>query len=737
MTEEEKIVSSDRSSSLSSSGTSGYFQDVIEQQAETSSRDRQRLIEQLVEMSPGLFYLYDAIEQRYVYINGRSLEFLGYTPETILAMGSDFLRHVMYPADLARMVAHYEHLNTLPEGSFAEIEYRMRHSNGKWRWFSSRDRIFCRTSIGQLHQVLGTAQEITDRKQVEEALETNLAQLEAVINSMTEGLVVCDSVGNILMFNPAALTMHGFGSIEEVRQPLHRFADLFELRELDGQLLEIGDWPLSRALAGETFTKRRIRLHRKDTDQHWVVQYSGTTVRNKADDVVLGILTITDITSQYEADQVLQASAERLSLALAVSRMGDWSWDIPTDRVTFSEQAAEIFAIPPGASMTWTEMHNLLDAEDRDRTQLAIERAIAEHSDYDIEYRVVHPNGILRWVVVKGRAHYDTNGKPLGMLGVVQDVTERQHAEAEREHLLKGERTARKAAEVASRVKDEFLAVLSHELRTPLNPILGWARLLRTHQFDKQMVDRALETIERNAKLQTELIEDLLDISRILQGNMVLDVGVVHLVSVIETALNTVRLAADAKGIDLSFEMADLPVNESLPGTEEVFATAQLPTHLPSPIAYQRFQVSGDAARLQQILWNLLSNAIKFTPTGGRVEVRLERVEEAEAGTEGLLSVPHSAAPHLNLKTQNFSPLPTPYAQIIVTDTGKGIRPEFLPYVFEYFRQEDSKTTRSFGGLGLGLAIVRHLTELHGGTVTVASQGENLGATFTVRLPLL
>ncbi|HEY9668243.1 MAG TPA: GAF domain-containing protein, partial [Coleofasciculaceae cyanobacterium] len=245
-----------------------------------------------------------------------------------------------------------------------------------------------------------------------------------------------------------------------------------------------------------------------------------------------------------------------------------------------------------------------------------------------------------------------------------------------RARLYEAEQRARADAEAANRIKDEFLAVLSHELRSPLNPILGWTKLLRSRKLDEKATERALETIERNAKVQTQLIEDLLDVSRILQGKLVLNVCPVNLATIIEAALETVRLAAQAKDI-------------------------QIQTVLDADVG----RVSGDPNRLQQVLWNLLSNAVKFTPTGGRVEVALEQV-----GT---------------------------YAQIQVKDTGKGINPKFLPHVFEYFRQENSTTTRQFGGLGLGLAIVRYLTELHGGSVFAESLGEGLGATFTVRLPLI
>ncbi|BAZ50685.1 two-component hybrid sensor and regulator [Nostoc sp. NIES-4103] len=267
-----------------------------------------------------------------------------------------------------------------------------------------------------------------------------------------------------------------------------------------------------------------------------------------------------------------------------------------------------------------------------------------------------------------------------------------------RAQLYEAEQTARTQAETANRIKDEFLAILSHELRTPLNPILGWSKLLRTRNFDEAARVMALETIERNAKLQTQLIDDLLDVSRILRGKLRLNIGSVNLITTIAAALETVRLAAEAKSI-------------------------QIHTVLANDIG----QVIGDGDRLQQVIWNLLSNAVKFTPPKGRIEVKLSVV----SGQWSVVSGQQQPT------TDNQQLTTDKYAQIQVIDTGKGISPEFLPHVFDYFRQADAKTTRVFGGLGLGLAIVRHLVELHGGIVQAESLGEGKGATFTVKLPLL
>ncbi|MEH2371629.1 hybrid sensor histidine kinase/response regulator [Nostoc sp.] len=261
------------------------------------------------------------------------------------------------------------------------------------------------------------------------------------------------------------------------------------------------------------------------------------------------------------------------------------------------------------------------------------------------------------------------NGLLVRAWGTQRDITERKQAEQEREQ------AARADAETANRIKDEFLATLSHELRTPLNAIMGWTQLLRSRKLNETTTVRALETIERNSKSLTQLIEDILDVSRIIRGTLHLNIHQVKLVPLVEAAIDTVRPAAQAKEISIKCQF-----------NPEVGV------------------IIGDAKRLQQVVWNLLSNAVKFTPKGGRVDVQLQRIES--------------------------------HVQIRVSDTGAGIAAEFLSHVFERFCQADSSSTRSHGGLGLGLAIVRHLVELHGGTVSAESPGIGQGATFIVNLPM-
>jgi PAS domain S-box-containing protein len=282
----------------------------------------------------------------------------------------------------------------------------------------------------------------------------------------------------------------------------------------------------------------------------------------------------------------------------------------------------------------------------------------------------------------KSQHPIDDSGAPIrdanGMRGVVlvfRDVTERKAIEVERESLLLSERAARTEAERAGRMKDEFLATLSHELRTPLNAILGYATLLQMGGHGDDEVQEAVTTIAKNARLQAQLIEDLLDMNRIISGKIRLEVQMVELGAVIDAALETVRHSADAKGLRIR--------------------------RIIDPFAGP---VRGDPNRLQQIVWNLLSNAVKFTPKGGQIQVSLERANS--------------------------------HIEITVTDTGQGVTPEFLPHVFDRFRQADSTSTRHYGGLGLGLSIVKQLVELHGGTVRVKSPGVDLGASFVVSIPL-
>jgi len=317
---------------------------------------------------------------------------------------------------------------------------------------------------------------------------------------------------------------------------------------------------------------------------------------------------------------------------------------------------------------------NFIHPESQEIAQERIQKLKTGKSAPFIEEKFVRLDGSVVDVEVAAFP-FLYSGKPAAQV-VARDISLRKQAEKERAELLAREQAARAEAESANRSKDEFLAIVSHELRSPLNAMLGWARLLRTRKFDAVTMERALETIERNGQAQLQLLEDLLDISRIIRGKIYLNVCTVDILSVITAAIETVQLAADTKSIEL------LSVVE----------------------ASSSILVTGDFARLQQVIWNLLSNAIKFTPKGGRIAVQSQLIDSI--------------------------------VRISVSDTGKGINADFLPFVFDRFRQADSTSSRGHGGLGLGLAIVRQLVELHHGTVYVTSTGEGQGTTFTVELPL-
>src|SRR5215217_3923080 len=310
-----------------------------------------------------------------------------------------------------------------------------------------------------------------------------------------------------------------------------------------------------------------------------------------------------------------------------------------------------------------------------EQTFRKIFKEIAESGDYSGETICRTKSGEERNIELSVFTMRSGLGEPLCYVSIKRDITPRKRAEERVAQLLVRERTARADAEKANRLKDEFLATLSHELRTPLNAVIGWSRILKAGRLDNESSVHAIEVIERNAWAQKQIIEDILDVSRVITGKLQLHLGPVDLISVVNAALDAVRPALEAKDIRVETQF-----HEGLK------------------------VIAGDVDRLQQVVWNLLSNASKFTPVGGTVGVRISQDET--------------------------------YVQIQVRDTGPGIAADFLPHVFERFRQADGSTTRTHGGLGLGLAIVRHLVELHGGMIAAENLKPGSGAVFTVKLPL-
>src|SRR5215813_10656369 len=390
-------------------------------------------------------------------------------------------------------------------------------------------------------------------------------------------------------------------------------------------------------------------------------------------------VVVSDVNARKRAEVALRQQREWLQVTL--SSIGDAV--IATDTngdVTFLNPVAQSLTgwkQEEAQGQSLRKVFNIMNEQTRETVENPALRAIQEGLIVGLANHtvLVAKDGTEMPIDDSGAPIKGAEGKVIGAVLIFRDITERRLAEEERSTLLASERAAREKVEAASRSKDEFVAMISHEIRSPLNSILGWAQMLRRGKFDQAETERATEIIERNARAQSQLIEDLLDISRVITGKLTLNVRSVELAQIIEAAMDSIRPAAEAKSIQLRARLESRG----------------------SP-------VSGDPNRLQQIVWNLLSNAVKFTPRHGRVDVSLRRVDS-----------------HL---------------QITVSDSGAGISPEFLPFVFDRFSQANTTSERKYGGLGLGLAIVRHLVELHGGTVRADSPGEGKGATFTVTLPV-
>ncbi|NEU80648.1 PAS domain-containing protein, partial [Nostoc sp. UIC 10630] len=514
---------------------------------------------------------------------------------------------------------------------------------------------------------VATWRDITTRQQTEEALRQSEEFKNRILDSSSDCIKVLSLDGRLLYMNTGGLCLMEIND-------LNSYLNNEWLCFWEGSYRQQAEEALAATKTGKVSIFSGYCPTVKGTPKWWEVVVS--PILDASGQLERILLISRDISDRKKIELLLQESEARLKLAYKATQSGLWDWDIIHNSAHVSEEYVNLFGLDPTTKeITYELWLSLLHPDDRTSANETVSRTIQQQEEYyEDDFRTIHPDGI-RWLAARGQVFYDAVGNAVRMVGNVQDITDRKQAEIQRDRLFQLEQAARAEAERANRIKDEFLAVLSHELRSPLNPILGWTKLLQTRKFSETKTAEALATIERNAKLQTQLIDDLLDVAKILRGKLTIDAVPVNLAFIIESAIDTVTTAAIAKSISLH------------------------------PVLPNIGQVSGDSNRLQQIVWNLLSNAIKFTPKGGRVEIRLEQVDEQ--------------------------------AQIIVRDTGKGINLEFLPYIFESFRQEDVSITRKYGGLGLGLAIVRQLVEAHGGTIMADSPGVGLGATFTVQLPLL
>lgn len=575
----------------------------------------------------------------------------------------------LHPEDqpkLEKIVA--EALDPAGSGNY-DAEFRtIGLQDGVERWLAAKGQVYFAPDRSP-RRFIGTILNITERKRAEQAIRESEERLLMALEGSSGGLWDWNFVTHEDYLSPQWLAMLGYGP-----------DDLPQQRATWEQLIHPEDKPrvleqLQAHLRDSSVPyKFEYRLRTKDGQWKWIANYGKVVVRDAQGQPVRMSGIHHDVSDRKLIEENLRQSENRYrTLANAVSQLM-WVND-PQGNIEFYNQQWQLYTGIDDLELGIGLWAQVIHPEDLENTARVREQAIATASDYEIECRLKRHDQTYRWHLARVVPLKDERGRVVSWFGTATDIHDRKCVAAEREQLLMREKAAREEAERANRIKDEFLAILSHELRSPLNPILGWSKLLQTRQFEPERTQQALATIERNAKLQTQLIDDLLDIAKILRGKLRLENSTVAVDSAIEAAIETVKTAAAAKAIALKAEIVD------------------------------EVKIWGDVGRLQQIIWNLLSNAIKFTPEGGQVDIRLQQVNHQ--------------------------------AQIQVKDTGKGINPNFLPHIFKSFHQEDLSITRKHGGLGLGLAIVRYLVEAHGGTITADSPGEGQGATFTVEFPLL
>ena len=512
------------------------------------------------------------------------------------------------------------------------------------------------------------------RSRQEESLRLSEERFRLLVESVRDyAIFMLDPEGHVLSWNAGAERIKGYAPSEIIGQHFSRFYPP-----------EAGDFPaheLRVAAAEGCFEDEGWRV-RKDGSRFWANVV--ITALHGRDKRLIGFAKVTrDLTERRAHEEQLRHSEERFRLLVeGVSEYAIFMLDVNGNVATWNAGAARIkgYRAEEIIGQHFSRFYPQ-DAVESGWPEHELRVAAAEGRFIDEGWRV-RKDASRFWAHVTITALRDDAGRLQGFAKLTRDLTERKRTEAlevsgvERDAMLEAERSARMLAQRAARIKDEFLATLSHELRTPLNAILGWTQLLRSGGAQPADLQRGMEIIERNARAQVRLIDDLLDLSRIMSGRFRLDVQQVSLLDIVRGALDSIEPAAQTKGVRLE-----------------------------SVLDPQSVVVSGDPARLQQVFWNLLSNAVKFTPKGGKVQVRLQRVNS--------------------------------HIEFSVSDTGIGIPATFLPHVFERFSQKDSSTHRLYGGLGLGLAISKQLVDLHGGTIHAKSMGEGQGATFVVTLPLI
>jgi PAS domain S-box-containing protein len=602
--------------------------------------------------------------------NAQCKAHFGLAPDADISF--DLFYSLIHPADRERTRTAVE--ECVFGGKHYDIEYRVVPSDDSIRWIRATGRTFYDVAKNPIC-FDGTTEDITDRKRAEQR-ERGLLAETATANAkfrafFEQGAIfagIMDVDGTIVEPNRLSWEACGYKREEIVGKPFWECPWWNRSPELAQRI----QFASMEAAAGQTF-RGEMPYFVADGSQR-TVDLTILPIRDEQGRVLFLAPTGTDITERKEAEAALLESRERFqAMANSIPQL---AWMAKPDGSLFwYNQRWHSYCGTTLEEMEgwgWKEVH---DPNDLPRVIEKWQAALASGEPWEDSFTLRRFDGEFRWHLSRAMPFRNESGQIQFWFGTNTDITEERDRAEARQKLLETEQAARAEAERVSYMKDEFLATLSHELRTPLSAIFGWTQLLKMGHDDPKLIDEGIEVIDRNVRLQTKLIEDLLDMSRIISGKVRLDVQQVDLAGLVNSAIESVKPAADAKLLRLE--------------------------RIVDPLAGP---VSGDASRLQQVLWNLLTNAIKFTPKGGRVHVLLERVDS--------------------------------HVEISVADSGDGISREFLPHLFDRFSQADASTTRKHGGLGLGLSIVKNLVELHGGTIRAASPGDGLGATFIVRLPI-
>jgi PAS domain S-box-containing protein len=551
-------------------------------------------------------------------------------------------------------------------------EFRVKMPDGSLRWNQCTGQPQFDEN-GEIIHIVGNCRDVTDGKEFENTLRQNEHFTRAILDSLSAHIAVLDKDGVIVAVNKAWQNYAQANCIVEqldstgIGQNYLKVCEDSAAFKADTKMVLDN---LRAILRGEaTSFSFEYPCHSPSKEQWFLLQVSA--MQGAAGGAVISHI---DISARKKAEAELKNSEQFNRSIFENSPDCVKVLELDGTLHAMNTNGLCLMEIDDLSLFVGKQWVDFWEGDENELAYQAIQKALKGESAH-FEGFCKTAKGTVKYWDISVSPVFDAQGKPSRLISTSRDITERREAEDERERLLENEKAARKEAEIANRMRDEFLATVSHELRAPLNSILGWGRLMEKGKLDEATTTKAVGTIVRNAESQNRLIEDLLDVSRIISGKLRLEVMTINPINVVESALETVRPAAEAKGITLEIK-------------ENVEVS----------------HISGDPNRLQQVIWNLLSNAIKFTPSDGTVRLEIER-------------------------TNNF-------VEIKVKDTGVGIKEEFLPHVFDRFRQADASSIRKFGGLGLGLAIVRHITEMHGGTVHVSSEGENRGSTFVVRLPL-